>query len=141
MGYFLELDLKYPDEIKQKTKSFPFSLEKKVSLPEKLTDYMKQSSPENHSQCKKLICDWTDKKRYLIHSRRLKFSVIHGINVENVHEIISFKQSKWLEKYINLNTEKRNRAKNDFEKSFYKLINDALYGKTMGNVKNRVFLN
>ena len=57
--------------------------------------------------------------------------------VEKVHNIISFRQSRWLEKYINFNTQKRNKAKNDFEKDFYKLLNNAFYGKTMENVRNR----
>ena len=58
--------------------------------------------------------------------------------VDKVHDIISFKQSKWLEKYINFNTQKRNHAANDFEKDFYKLLNNAFYGKTMENVRNRL---
>ena len=55
----------------------------------------------------------------------LKFYVSHGMIVDKVHEIISFKQSKWLEKYKNFNTQKRNQAVNDFEKDFYKLLNNA----------------
>ena len=57
--------------------------------------------------------------------------------VDKVHEIISFKQSKWLEKHINFNTQKRNQAVNDFEKDFCKLLNNAFYGKTVENVRNR----
>ena len=56
--------------------------------------------------------------------------------VEKVHEIIPFKQSKWLEKYINFNTQKRNQAVKDFEKDLYKLLNNAFYGKTMENVRH-----
>ena len=82
----------------------------------------------------KFVCDWTDKKNYLVHYRMLKFYVRHGMVVDKIHEIISFKQSNWLEKYINFNTQKRNMAKNDFEKDFYKLLNNAFYGKTMENV-------
>ena len=58
--------------------------------------------------------------------------------VDKVHEIISFRQSRWLEKYINFNTQKRNQAVNDFEKDFYKLLNNAFYGKTKENVQNRL---
>ena len=60
--------------------------------------------------------------------------------VDKIHEIISFKQSKWLEKNISSNTQKRNKAKNDFEKDFYKLLNNAFYGKIMENVRNRLRL-
>ena len=67
----------------------------------------------------------------------LKFYVRHAMVVDKVHEIISFKQSKWLERYINFNTQKRNQAVNNFEKDFYKLLKNAFYGKTMENVRNR----
>ena len=59
---------------------------------------------------------------------------------DKVHEIISFKQSKCLEMYINFNTQKRSQAVNDFEKDFYKLLNKAFYGKTMENIQNRLKL-
>ena len=81
---------------------------------------MKTIKPETYTQTNKLICDWSDKKNYLIHYTMSKFYVRHGMVVGKVHEIISFKQSKWLEKYINLNTQKRNQAVNDFETDFYK---------------------
>ena len=77
-------------------------------------------------------------KKYLIHCRMLKFCIRHGMVVDKVHNIISFGQSRWLEKYINFNTQKRTKAKNDFEKDFYKLLNNAFYGKTMENVRNRL---
>ena len=85
-----------------------------------------------------MIYDWSDKKNYLINYGMLKIYVRHGIVVDENHEIISFKQSKWLEKYINFNTQKRNKAKNGFEEDFYKLLNNAFYGKTMENVRNRL---
>ena len=67
-----------------------------------------------------------------------KFYVRHGMEVVKFHTVFSFKQSKWLEKYISFNTQKRNKAKKDFEKDFYKVLNNAFYGKTMENVRNRI---
>ena len=140
IGYCLELDLKYPDNIKQKTKYFPFCPENKKINPDKYNEYMNSIKPENYTKSKKLICDWTDKKNYLVHYRMLKFYVRHGMIVEKIHEIISFKQSKWLESYISFNTQKRNKAKNDFEKDFFKLLVNAAFGKFLENVRNRLGL-
>ena len=138
IGYFVEVDLKYPDNIKEKTKNFPFAPINKKINHDNFSDYMKEIKPDTYIQTKKLICDWEDKKNYLVHYRMLKFYIRHGMIVDKVHSIISFKQSRWLEKYINFNTQKRNKAKNDFEKDFYKLLNNAFYGKTMENVRNRL---
>ena len=60
--------------------------------------------------------------------------------VEKIHEIISFKQSRWLEKYFSFNTQKRNKAKNDSEKDFFKLLVNAAFGKFLENVRNRLEL-
>ena len=140
IGYFLEVDLKYPDNIKQKTKYFPFCPENKKIDPNKYNDYMNTIKPENYTKSKKLICDWTDKKNYLVHYRMLKFYVRHGMVVEKNHEIISFKQSRWLESYISFNTQKRNKAKNDFEKDFFKFLVNAAFGKFLENIRNRLNL-
>ena len=137
IGYFLEVDIEYPYSIRQKTKNFPFAPENKTISKNDFTPYMQSIMPKNYVSHKKLICDWTDKKKYLIHYRMLKFYIRHGMKIKQIHSIISFKQNKWLEKYIDLNTQKRNQAVNDFEKDFYKLLNNAFYGKTMENVRNR----
>ena len=140
IGYFLEVELKYPDNIKEKTKNFPFCPENKKINPDKYNDYMKKIKPKSYTKSEQLICDWTDKKKYLIHYRMLKFYVRHGMVVEKIHEIISFKQSKWLESYSSFNTQKRNKAKNDFEKDFIKLLVNAAFGKFLENVRNRLDL-
>ena len=67
IGYFLEVDLKYPEKIKEKTKKFPFCPESKKIIPDKYNNYMKKITPKNYTISKKLICDWTDKNKYLIH--------------------------------------------------------------------------
>ena len=137
IGYFLEIDLEYPHNIRQKTKNFPFAPENKSISKDDFGPYMKSIMPKNYVSHKKLICDCTDKRNYLIHYRMLKFYIRHGMKIKQVHRVISFKQSKWLEKYIDFNTQKRNKTVNDFEKDFYKLLNNAFYGKTMENVRNR----
>ena len=109
----------------------------KTNLDE-LSDYMKEIKPNTYTQTEKSICDWSDKKNYLVHYRLLKFYVRQGMKVERVHSLISFKQSIWLEKYICFNTQKRNKAKKEFEKDFHELLNNSLYDKTMENVRNRI---
>ena len=138
IGYFVEADLIYPDNIKEKTKNFPFTPVNKKIILDNFNDYMKEFKPDTYIQTSKLICDSSDKKNYLVHYRMLKFYVRHGMIIDKVHNIISFKQSRWLEKYINFNTQKRNQAVNDFEKDLYKLLKNAFYGKTMENVRNRL---
>ena len=137
-GYFVEVDLKYVGDLKEKTKHFAFCPEIKKINPDDFSDYTKEMEPDTYTQSKQLICDWSDKRNYLVHYRMLKFYIKHGMVVEKVQEVISFKQSKWLEKYIIFNTQKRNKAKNDFEKDFYKLLKNAFYGKTLENVRNRL---
>ena len=102
---------------------------------------MKTIRPDTSTQTKSLICDWSHKKNYLVQNRILKFYVRNGMIAEKIHNVISFKQSRWLEKYISFNTQKRTKAKNDFEKDFYKLLNIAFYGKTLKNVRNRLKTN
>ena len=111
IGYFLEVDLNYPDNIKEKTKNFPICAESKKINPDKYNDYMEKIKPKSYTKSKKLICDWTDKMKYLIHYRILNFYVRHGMIVEKIHEIISFQQSRWLENYISFDSKKETRLK------------------------------
>ena len=68
----------------------------------------------------------------------VKFYTRHGMVVEKIHKNNFFKQSMWLETYISFNTQKRNRAENDFEKDFFKLLVNAVFGKFLKNVRNRL---
>ena len=85
--YFLEVDLRYPDDIKEKTKNFPFCPDNKVILKDKYNDYMKKTKPKNYTKARNLS-DWTDEKNYLIHYRILKFYVRDGMIVDKIHEIV-----------------------------------------------------
>ena len=90
--------------------------------------------------CKKLIPHLMEHKNYCIHYRSLKFVEKLGVKIGEVHNIVSFKQKAWLKPYIDFNTDKRKEAKNEFEKDFFKLMNNAVFGKTMENVRNRMDL-
>ena len=98
---------------------------------------MNTIKPDTYTQTKKVICDWSDKKHYLIRYRLLKFYITLGMVVNKVHIVISFRKSMWLEKYKNFNTQKRMQAEKDFEKDFYKLLNNAFDEKTCEIVRNR----
>ena len=101
---------------------------------------MKKIEPKNSTKGKKLICDWPDKKNYLIQYRMSKFYVRHVMIMDKIHEKIYITQSKWLEYYMTFNTQKRNKSKNNFERDFYKLLINPIYGKTVENVQNRLRL-
>ena len=81
-------------------------------------------------KCKKLVCNLYDKKNYVVHITSLK----HGLILKKVHRVIQFYQEAWLKPYIDMNTEYRKNANNDFEKGFFKLMNNAVFGKTIENV-------
>ena len=86
-------------------------------------------------KCKKLVCNLRNKKKYVVHIRSLKQALNYGLKLKKVHRIIEFNLESWLKPYIDMNTEVRKIAKNDFDKDFFKLMNNAVLGKTMGNVR------
>ena len=118
-GYVLEVDVKYPKELHDHHNDLPFMCEKiRVNGVEKLV-------PNLH-----------DKKKYVIHVKALKQALDHGLVLEKIHRVIQFKQSAWMKEYIDFNTRLKMVAKNDFEKDFYKLMNNSVFGKTMENIRH-----
>lgn len=122
-GYILEVDLEYPQHLHDSHKDYPLCAESRT--------------PPNGKN-KKLMLTLYDKKNYVIHYEMLKFVLKQGLVLKKVHRVLKFNQAPWLEPYILLNTQQRTIATNDFEKNLYKLMSNAVYGKTMENVRSRV---
>ena len=119
VGYFIEVDIEYPENLQKLQSDLPF-------LPEGM----------KVDGCKKLICNFYDKKEYADHIVSLKQALNNGLILKKIYGIIKFNQKEWLKEYVDLNTELRKNAKNDFEKDFCKLMSNACFGKTMENVRN-----
>ena len=118
VGYFIEADIEYPKELHTLHSDLPF-------LPERM----------KVNKCNKLVYNLYDKKDYVDHIRSLKQALNHGLKVKKILKVLKFNQRAWLKLYIDENTDLRKNAENDFEKDFYKLMNNAVYGKTMENVR------
>ena len=138
IDYVLIVDLIYPDNIKYKSKNFPFCPENKTINPDNYTEYMKEHEPKPNRPTSKLICDQTNKEYYIVHYRKLKFYVRMGMIISKVHRIVSFDQSPWLANYIDYNTQKRAQVDSNFMKDYHKNLICSFFGKTMEDVRNRI---
>ena len=117
-GYLLGVDVDYPKELHNSHNDLPF-LCKKIKV----------------NGVEKLVPNLFNKEKYVIHIKALKQALDHGLVLRKIHRVIQFKQSSWMKEYINFNTKLKTAAKNDFEKDFYKLMNNSVFGKTMENIR------
>ena len=117
-GYVLEVDVSYPRELHNSHNDCPFMCER-----------MEINGVE------KLVPNLRDKKNYVIHTQALNQALQHGLRPDRIHRAIEFDQSPWLKTYIDFNTQLRMAATNDFEKDFFKLMNNSVFGKTMENIR------
>ena len=117
----LEVDLEYPEHLHDLHNEYPLA-------------------PERLEICKveKLVPNLNNKTKYVVHHETLKLYLSLGLKITNIHKGITFHESAWLARYINMNTNLRTLAKSDFEKDFFKLMNNSVFGKTMENIRNRV---
>ena len=134
IGYCMRVDLIVPKT--EKYINYPLAPENKNIEYNDLSEYSKSLLPgEKSPESEKLILDFTDKKDYMIHIKNLIEYYKLGAKF-TIKDAIKFEQSPWLKPYIDFNTEKRSNANNEFEKDFYKLANNSVFGKTMENVRN-----
>ena len=117
-GYFLEIDVELPKNLFSSHKDFS-------CVPERKTI----------GKVGKHVCSVEDKEKYVVHIRTLKQALNPGLILKRVHRVIQFNQKSWLKQYIDMNTKLKKEAKNEFEKDFFKLMNNSVFGKTMENVR------
>ncbi|MGI9555413.1 MAG: endonuclease domain-containing protein [Cyanophyceae cyanobacterium] len=141
IGYVLEVDLEYPEHLHDGHNCYPLAPETFEITPEMLSPYSKailHASGTTPKSTTKLVPNLYHKKNYIVHGRNLQYYLRLGLTVNKIHRVLMFKQSAWMEKYINFNTEKRKSAKTELERSIHKLYNNAVFGKTMENVRKYV---
>ena len=101
-----------------------------------LSDYYKKIADEYEikvGDVKKLIPNLGNKTNYVLHYRNLQLYLSLGMKLTKIHKVLRFKQSDWMEKYIDFNTEKRM-----ILKKIFKLIINSVYRKTMENLRKRI---
>ena len=118
----LEVDLEYPENLHDLHNDYPF-------CPERV---------ECKNGVEKLIPNLRNKTKYVIHYKNLIQCLKAGLKLKKIHRGIKFIESEWMKSYIEMNTNLRTKAKNNFEKDFFKLMNNSVFGKTMENIRNRV---
>jgi len=136
-GFILEVDLEYPKELHDLHNDFPLAPDQVKVTENMLSDYCKEIKGKFNisiGQVHKLIPTLNNKEKYVLHYRNLQLYLELGLKMTKVHRFLQFNQSPWLKPYIDFNTEKRKNAKNSFEKDFYKLMNNSVFGKTMENL-------
>ena len=117
----LEVDLEYPKELHELHNDYPLAPERRQI-----------------GNVEKLFPNLWDKEKYIVHHENLKLYLELGLKIKKIHRGIRFKEEPWMKSYIELNTKLRAKGKNDFEKDFFKLMNNSVFGKTMENIRNRV---
>ena len=141
LGYILEVDLKYPDELHELHNDYPLAPVKLTVTNDILSNCCKSIADKyeiNVGDVKKLVPNLGNKNKYVVHYKNLQLYLSLGIKLTKIHRALQFKQSNWMKKYIDLNTKKRMCATNDFEKDFFKLMINSVYGKTMENLRKRI---
>jgi hypothetical protein len=146
-GFIYEVDLEYPVELHELHNDYPLAPESMAVSNNMLSPYSTERHTELHDGVNKrmnldnkmLLPNLYDKTNYVIHYQNLKLYLDLGMKLKKVNRVITFFQEPFIAKYINFNTTQRaQKGISDFEKDFFKLMNNAVFGKTMENVRKRI---
>jgi hypothetical protein len=140
-GYILEVDLEYPEYLHSTHADYPLAPESLEVTKDMLSEYSKNLQNKfqlSTAATHKLIPNLYNKTKYVIHYRNLKLYLSLGLKLTKIHRVIEFTQEAWLKKYIMFNTDRRKEANNTFEKDFFKLMNNSVFGKTMENLRKHL---
>ena len=139
-GLILEVDLEYPEELHDLHNDYPLAAEKIKVTEDMLSPYCREIAEKFKVKVglvEKLVPTLSNKEKYVLHYRNLQLYMSLGLKLTKIHRALEFNQSPWLKPYIDFNTKKRAEAKNSFEKDFFKLMNNSVFGKTMENLRKR----
>ena len=144
IGYILECTLSYPSKLHYIHNDYPLAPEHKKIYKSSLSPVAKMMIIKNgirHNSSEKLLCTFYTKHRYVLHYRCLQLYVSLGMKIRKVHKVLSFTQGPILKDYIMFNTQKRAESNNDFDKNYFKLMCNSLFGKTMERQERRTKVN
>jgi len=137
-GCILEVDLEYPQHLHDLHNDYPLAPELTLGQASPFISEIMSNSNVKEVPTKKLIPNLNNKSNYVVHYRNLQLYLSLGLKLTKVHKVLQFKQSPWLSEYIQHNTNMRTKSNTNFEKDFYKLANNSVFGKTMENVRNHI---
>ena len=139
-GYILEVDLEYPAELHELHNDYPLAPEERLKVKKEwLSGYQTNLlEDDNILNIKKLVPNLMDKTKYVLHYRNLQLYLSLGMKLKKIHRIMEFNEFPWMEPYIRMNTEFRQKTKSAFEKDFYKLMKNSVFGKTIENLRKRI---
>ena len=132
VGYFLEVDLEHFDKLHELYNDYPLAPQKLAVSSDMLLKYCKKVADKykiKDGDVKKLIPNLCNKTNYVVNYKNFQLYLSLVMKLTKIHRVLKLKQSDWMKKYINFNTEKRMNTANDFEKGFLKLIINSAYGK------------
>ena len=140
----LEVDLEYPDKLHDHHNDFPLAPQSIKIERDWQSDYCRDVREKHNvptGLVPKLVTTLCNKTKYVLHYENLVLYLSLGMKLTKIHRALSFDQSQWLKPYVDFNTQRRKEAKSrgdNFGDVFFKLMNNAVIGKTMENVRNRV---